>query len=134
MHTITSDQPGADTTDAETPQNTPTSYKYDGRQDGVSFFTCLLIAFLMSVMSAAGTLFIYDKFVALKISAIDVKGYIKQQEELFLAGKINDDQINSNMDRLETLVKSLGDVRSGNRVVMMGDAILSKNVKIVQPQ
>ena len=83
---------------------------------------------LVSIAMAALAIFVYDRYFTQKIVSLDIKGFIAEQRDLYLAGKINDEQFRASLDRLEAKVKSI----PGNQVVIMGDAVV-KNAEIVKP-
>lgn len=87
-----------------------------------------LITLLISLLISLASIFIYDRFFVQKIVAVDVKGYIAEQRDLYLSGKINEEQLKANIDRLEKVVTSI----PRSKVVIMGDAVI-KNAEVVRP-
>ena len=87
-----------------------------------------LLTALVSLVVSVLSIFVYDHFFIKKIVSLDIKGYIAEQRDLYLAGKINDEQFRANIDKLEARVKSI----PSNQVVIMGDAVV-KNAEIVKP-
>lgn len=87
-----------------------------------------LITLVISLLISLASIFIYDRFFVQKIVAVDVKGYIAEQRDLYLSGKINDEQLKANIDRMEKVV---GDIPK-NKVVIMGDAVI-KNAEVIKP-
>jgi len=85
---------------------------------------CLAVSFGVSL----ATIFGYDRWYAQKIVAVDLKGYIAQQRDNYLAGKLNDDELKKSFDRLETIITAI----PKNRVVIMGDAVV-RNAETVKP-
>jgi hypothetical protein len=88
------------------------------------FFLSLLVSLAVSVLA----LFVYDRFIAQKVVAIDMKGYIAEQRELYLAGRIGDEELRRRLDRLEEVSLAI----PANRVVLMGDAVV-RNVEMIKP-
>jgi hypothetical protein len=86
-------------------------------------------AVLISVLIMTGILAAYDRFFAQKIVALDVKGYIAEQRDLFLSGKINGEQLKENFDRLEKAKERV----PKNRVIILGDVLVRKNVEEIKP-
>ena len=84
---------------------------------------------LVSIVVVAGALVVYDRYFAQKIVALDVKGYIAEQRDLYLAGKINDTQLKESFDRLEKAKERV----PGNRVIILGDVLVRKNVEEIKP-
>jgi hypothetical protein len=88
------------------------------------FFLNLLVSLAVSVLC----LFAYDRFLAQKVVAIDMKGYIAEQRDLYLEGRIDDEELRRRIDRLEEVSLAI----PANRVVLMGDAVI-RNVEVIRP-
>jgi hypothetical protein len=95
------------------------------RSDGLILVNSVLI----SVVIMIGTLAVYDRYCAQKIVALDVKGYIAEQRDLYLNGKINEEQLKENFDRLEKAKERV----PKNRVIILGDVLVRKNVEEIKP-
>ena len=85
---------------------------------------CLAVSFGASLATIAG----YDRWYAQKVVAVDIKGYIAQQRDNYLSGKLNDDELKRSFDRLETVITAI----PKNRVIIMGDAVV-RNAETVKP-
>lgn len=85
---------------------------------------CLVISLGASLATIAG----YDRWYAQKVVAVDIKGYIAQQRDNYLAGKLNDDDLRKSFDRLEAVITAI----PKNRVIIMGDAVV-RNAETVKP-
>ena len=83
------------------------------------------ISLLVSMLAPAGSVYVYDRYYAQKIVAVDIRGYIAKQRDLYLSGKETDKEFRANIDKLATAVKSI----PKNRVAIMGDAVI-KNAEI----
>ena len=59
---------------------------------------------------------------------MDIKGYIAQQRDNYLAGKLNDDELKKSFDHLERIITTI----PRNRVVIMGDAVV-RNAETIKP-
>lgn len=88
--------------------------------ESISWLAVAAISLLISVLMSASSVFVYDRYFAQKIIAVDVKGYIVKQRDLYLQGKLTDEQFQANIDKLEAAVKSI----PKNRVAIMGDAVI----------
>jgi hypothetical protein len=86
------------------------------QRKSISWLTVIAISLLVSVLSV----FFYDRFFAQKVIAVDMKGYITKQRDLYTGGKLTDEQFRANIDKLEEAVKSI----PANRVAIMGDVVL----------
>ncbi|MEW6003649.1 MAG: hypothetical protein AB1638_13525 [Nitrospirota bacterium] len=87
-----------------------------------------LLTLLISLLMSLASILIYDRFFVQKIVAVDVKGYIAEQRDLYISGKINDEQLKANIDRMEKTVTSI----PKNKVIIMGDAVI-RNAEVVRP-
>ncbi len=83
------------------------------------------ISLLASMLVSASSVYVYDRFYAQKIVAVDIKGYIATQRDLYLSGKETGKEFRANIDKLAAAVKGI----PKNRVAIMGDAVI-KNAKI----
>jgi hypothetical protein len=86
-------------------------------------------AALVSAVLTVGILTVYDRYIAQKVVALDVKGYIAEQRDLYLSGKINDAQLKESFDRLENAKERV----PGNRIIILGDVLVRKNVEEIKP-
>ncbi len=96
------------------------------RRPGPVVLVALCVA--LSLVLSLGTLYIYDRWYAQKIVAVDIKGYIAQQRDDYLAGKLNDDELKKSFDHLERIITTI----PRNRVVIMGDAVV-RNAETLKP-
>ncbi len=83
---------------------------------------------LVSLTISAATILVYDRYFATRIVAVDIKGFIAAQRDLFVQGKINDEQLKQHIESLERVIENV----PANEVVIMGDAVV-RNAKIVKP-
>lgn len=81
----------------------------------------LLVNVLVSLMVAVGVVYVYDRYYAQKIVAFDLKGYVIGLRDMYLAGKINDEDLKKAIDMAYDVIRS----QRKNKVVIMGDVILS---------
>jgi len=93
---------------------------------------CRLITILLvlgiSLASSAASIVVYDRYFATRIVAVDIKGFIAAQRDLFVQGKIDDDQLRKNIESLEKAIEGT----PSNEVVIMGDAVV-RNAKTIRP-
>jgi hypothetical protein len=80
----------------------------------------IAICLLISLAASAATLFIYDHWLAQKIVAVDIKGYITLQRYKYKDGKINDEDLRKAFDKLELVMNTI----PKNRVVIMADTAI----------
>jgi len=97
-----------------------------GVQQSIPLGMTAVISFMITVITAGIMLVAYDHFMAKKFLVVDVKGYVEQQQELYLAGKITDDQLKQSYVALKAAVEKI----PRNRIVLMGDAVLGGAEKL----
>jgi hypothetical protein len=112
----------------EEPKKQPIQQPIDQpkQQSGIAPIVALCLA--VSICTSLATIFAYDRLYAQKVVAVDIKGYIAQQRDNYLAGKLNDEELKRSFDRLETVITTI----PKNRVVIMGDAVV-RNAETVKP-
>lgn len=102
-------------------QNTPEQSK----SSGPGYMEVIVI----SMMMAAGAMFGYDWMFAQKIKVLDLKGYLRTQKALLVAGEINQDQWKSSLDKLEqSLNRKAVD---SNHVVLLKEVVLRNGDEII---
>jgi Skp family chaperone for outer membrane proteins len=89
----------------------------------------ILISLCLSIASASGAVYWYDRHKAVKIAAIDLQGYLAAQKERYVKGEITQDEFKRRIDNLEALLKQVPD----NTVVLTADVVVRNAVKI-EPQ
>ena len=92
------------------------------------YISVLMLCLAVSIVASLATVAGYDRWFAQKVVAVDIKGYIAQQRDSYLAGKLNDDELKRSFDRLETAITAI----PKNRVIIMGDAVV-RNAETIKP-
>lgn len=119
---------------SQEPENTkdavsvPKEYPKQHPKQHPSLVSMIAICVAVSVGASLSTIVGYDRWFAQKVVAVDIKGYIAQQRDNYLAGKLNDDELKKSFDRLETVITAI----PKNRVIIMGDAVV-RNAETVKP-
>lgn len=93
-----------------------------------SWFGIAILCVLVSVASSVASLAAYDSWYAQKLVAVDIKGYISDQRDKYIAGKLTDDELKRSFDRLEQVVTAI----PKNKAVLMGDLVV-RNVETIKP-
>ena len=106
----------------------PKEYPKQHPKQHPSLVSMIAICVAVSVGASLSTIVGYDRWFAQKVVAVDIKGYIAQQRDNYLAGKLNDDELKKSFDRLETVITAI----PKNRVIIMGDAVV-RNAETVKP-
>lgn len=89
----------------------------------------ILINAVMTILIVACGLWTYDHYFAVQPPiAVDIKGYIAEQRQLYMDNKIDNNKLRENIARLEKTISRI----SKHRPVIMADAVI-KNVEILDP-
>ncbi len=83
---------------------------------------------LVSLVTSCGSVYLYDRFLAQKVVAVDLQGFLVEQKELYLHGDIDDAELKLRMDHLEQFVESI----PKRYAVLLGDVVV-RNVEVVKP-
>ena len=115
---------------SELPANnkTPQAAINSDNQEGMGIFAVVCICLLVALITSFASVYSYDRWYAQKIVAVDIKGYIAQQRDNYMAGKLTDEELKRSFDHLENVVIAI----PKNRVVIMGDAVV-RNVETIKP-
>ena len=96
---------------------------------GITKTYTVILVIVVSMISSVATVAAYDRYVAQKVVAVDVSGFLQEQRDLVLAKKITMDDFKANLERYIGALKS----QPRNRVLILEDVIASKNLeKIAQ--
>lgn len=89
----------------------------------------IVVNAVVTIIIVACGLWAYDRYVAVQPPiAVDIKGFVAEQRQLYMDGKIDNKKLRENMDRLEVMISTV----SKNRPVVMADAVI-KNVEMLNP-
>ena len=88
-------------------------------------FFCVVF---VSLVTSFGSVYLYDRFIAQKVVAVDLQGFLVEQKGLYLHGDIDDDELKLRMDHLEQFVESI----PKRYAVVLGDVVV-RNVEVVKP-
>ncbi len=84
-----------------------------------------VLVIVVSMVISVATVAVYDRYVAQKVVAVDVSGFLQEQRDLVLAKKITMDDFKANLERYLAALKS----QPKNRVLILEDVIASKNLE-----
>lgn len=91
---------------------------------GPGYLEVIIIALIVTVGAVAG----YDRMFAQKIKVIDLKGYIRTQKALLMAGEINEDQWKANLDKIEQAVNKAA--ADPNHIILLKEVVLENGDEI----
>ena len=83
---------------------------------------------LIALMIAVATVFAYDNYLAQKIYVLDLKGYLRTQKALLVAGEISEEEWQASLDALEHALNKAAAYPS--HVVLLKDMVLRNGREI----
>jgi hypothetical protein len=92
---------------------------------GPSYLEIIVIALIIAAIATIG----YDRYVAQKIYVFDLKGYLRTQNALLLAGEINDEQWQTRLNAIEDFLDD--EAVNPRHIILMEDVVL-RNGKTVR--
>ncbi len=97
-----------------------------GGKAGVSLLGAAAVSLIVSVVSSVGAVYIYHEKYSPKFLTMDVVGYLNEQRDLYLAGKLTDDDLKKRLDSMKNAIEQ----PPGRYVVLSGEAVLRGAEKI----
>jgi hypothetical protein len=91
-----------------------------------SWSRILVAAALVSLLSSAASVAVYDRFFAQKVVTANIAQFVLDQRDLYFSGKIDKEQYVANLNRFVALVKS----QPRNRVVILEDVVAANGEKL----
>lgn len=88
------------------------------------FFCVSLVSLLISV----GSVYLYDRFIAQKVVAVDLQGFLAEQKESYMRGEIDAAELERRMDHLELVVAAIPQ----RYAVVLRDVVI-RNVEVIKP-
>ena len=86
----------------------------------------VILLLIVNIIISIITVSLYDSYFARRIAFVDIRGYMLDRKQLFLAGSITEKQFTESVDKIEkALLKT--DKRT---VVLLGDAVVRNAEKI----
>lgn len=93
-------------------------------RSGPGYLEVLVIALMM----AATAVFGYDKYIAQKVYVVDLKGYLRSQKALLVAGEISEAEWKTSLDRIEQALNNAA--ADSTRVILLKDVVLRNGDEI----
>jgi hypothetical protein len=91
-----------------------------------SWSRILVAAALVSLLSSAASVAVYDRFFAQKVVTANIAQFVLDQRDLYFSGKIDKEQYVANLNRFVALVKS----QPRNRVVILEDVVAANGERL----
>lgn len=84
------------------------------------YLEIIAIALITSLITATVVTGIYDRRFSQKVKVVDLKGYVKTQKALLMAGERTDEQWKSSLDILEKTLSN----EPANHVILLKEVVL----------
>ena len=113
------------------PANDKTDEKTNNKDNhkDMGLIGLFVIIVVINLVLTSGLIFLYDRFIAPKIVAVDIKGFVEKQRDLYVAKKIDDEQLKANLDAMEKKIKSM----PKNTIMISADVMVGENAKTIEP-
>ena len=103
----------------------PESTVRDKHAGAIGLMNWLIIILLM-VISSAGSIFIYDRYCAQKLTAFDLQGYLLRQRMAVQNNQLTEKQLGDNLDALKIKLDNI----PSNQAVITADVVL-RNIQTI---
>ena len=116
--------------ETELPAETSPEKSGEPRKSGKPGLAGLFVTVaVINLVLTSGLLYLYDRYVVPRVVAVDIKGFIERQRDLYVSGKINDEQLKANLDAMEHRIKSMPE----NVVMITADVVVGEHAEAVEP-
>ncbi len=95
---------------------------------GPGYLFTILIALVVSAITATATMALYDQRFAHKVVVMDLKGFVRQQRDRMLSGELDEKQFQKNLDAMEKVLLAV----PRNHTVIMKEVVL-RNGREIRP-
>lgn len=89
------------------------------------------ISILASFVVTCGLLWAYDQHVSVKISVIDMQGYVESLQSGYMQGKITKQQLD---ERLKQLSDQIREKYASNTILLLEEVVVSGHVARFEPE
>ena len=91
---------------------------------GPGYLEVIGISLIAAALVVAG----YERMYAQKIKVLDLKGYLRTQKALFVAGEITEDQWKTSLNWLEQVLNR--EAANSNHVILLKEVVLKNGDEI----
>jgi hypothetical protein len=91
---------------------------------GPNYLEIIVIAMAITLIIIFG----YDRYLARKIYVFDLKGYLRTEKALLMAGEIDEAGLQASLDTIERLLDEKAE--NSRHVILMGDVVLRNGEKL----
>ncbi len=93
-------------------------------RSGPNYLEIILITMAITLT----IIFAYDRYLAQKIYVFDLKGYLRTEKALLMAGEIDEAGLQTSLDTIERLLNEKAE--NSRHVILMGDVVLRNGEKL----
>lgn len=98
-------------------------------KSNMDIMIAVVIRLLLSIAVSAASIYIYDQYFAQKVVMIDILGYVDQQKQLYLSGKISEEEWRAIPDDIDRAMNK--EIKAHkNTVILIKDAVIRNARKI----
>ena len=90
----------------------------------------VLVSIAVSLIITTGMIMMYDQQIAVKISVIDMDGYVNRLKSDYTQGKLSQDALDENLQRLS---RQIQEKYSSNTILLLNEVVVSGNVANFDP-
>ena len=99
----------------------------------VTWGTLLFTVILVSLLSSAGSVYLYHRFFAIRLASFDLPGYLKGvQTEAAKAGPAQEKEMGEKIQKSMTAVEKLLTSQTKNTVILSGEVILGDSKPVTK--
>jgi hypothetical protein len=88
------------------------------------------VSIAVSLIITTGMIMMYDQQIAVKISVIDMDGYVNRLKSDYTQGKLSQDALDENLQRLS---RQIQEKYSSNTILLLNEVVVSGNVANFDP-
>jgi len=107
--------------------NSEKTTEEEKKKISMSLNTFLLIL-ILNILINFGSIFVYDKYFAQKIVKFDLLDFINEQRNLYVSGKIDNEQVKANLMSVEKKIKNL----PKNKIILLSEVVMG-NAETIKP-
>ena len=90
----------------------------------------VLVSIAVSLIITTGMIWMYDQHIAVKVSVIDMDGYVSRLKADYTQGKLSSEVLDENLKRLS---RQIEEQYSANTVLLLKEVVVSGNVANFDP-
>lgn len=92
----------------------------------------VLVSVVINILVLLGAFYYYDRNVAVQVETVDLRAYLNDMRNGFVAGKINQEQMKKNFNSLDEHLREIVKNRP-NTIILLKEVIVSGQVEEIKP-